>query len=154
MSEFGIREGLIESLVSAFFTVLTLKDIDATHPNPNRLKVELRPGDLSLHKEIAVVKITVPLRETETGVLEEVEPIEDRALLINPTNEEYSVFVIHQVAQKLLRNELTYWIKTVRAYETIDLEHLRNTLKAKASAKEEKLLSLLAKDLPIFDYQV
>ena len=154
LNEFGIREGLIESVITAFFNVLTLKDIDVTHPNPNRLKVELRPVDLDQHSEIAVIKIKVPMKENEHGVMEEVEVIEDKALLINPNTDEFSIFIIHQGAQRLLRNDLSFWIKTVRAFEMIDVEALRNSLKVKSAKREEKLLEIIAKGLPIFKIQI
>jgi radial spoke head protein 3 len=151
-SMFGIREGLIESILTAFFNVLTLKDIDATHPNPTRLKTELKPTELYDHKEIAVIRIKIPLVDDGEGGL--AEALDDKAVLINPTNEDLSVFVIHQAAQRLLRNELTYWIKTIRAYETIDLEHFRASLNAKSQANEEKILEIVAKGLPVFDFQI
>jgi hypothetical protein len=154
LHDFSIREGLIESVITGFFSVFTLKDIDATHPNPNRLKVELRPIDLDQHNEAAVVRICVPQKENENGELEDVDPVEDKIVLINPTGEEHSVFVIHQTAQKVLRNDLTYWIKTIRAFETVDIEALRSHLKMKAQYREHKLLSMLAQDLPVFDFYV
>ena len=153
LHEFGVREGLIEGVITAFFNVLTLKDIDATHPNQNRLKVELRPVDLEEHSEIAVIRMRVPLRENEHGAMEEVENLEDRVVLINPTSEEFSVFVIHQAAQRMLRNELTYWLSTARGFEAIDLERFRSTLKMKMNMREEKLLSIVAKGLPVFEFQ-
>lgn len=154
LQDFNIREGLIESVLIGFWTIFTLKDIDATHPNPNRLKVEIKPINFDQHFEVAVARICVPKRENENGDIEDVEPIEDKTLLVNPTGEEHSVFVIHQIAQKLLRNDLTYWIKTIRAFETVDIEALRSSLKMKALLREEKLLGMLAKNLPVFDFYV
>ena len=151
LHEFKVREGLIESVLTSFFTILTLKDLDATHPNPNRLKVELRPTELGEHREVAVARIKVNVKENEEGVLEEVEG-EDRILMVNPGNEEVPVFVVHLAAQKLIRNDLTYWIKTVRGFENLDLEKLRAQVKAKAIERENKLLAVLAKDLPVFEF--
>jgi hypothetical protein len=151
LHEFHLREGLIEAVLTSFFSVLTLKDLDATHPNPNRLKVDLRPVDLPAHREVAVIKIKPNIKENEEGVAEEVEG-EDRILTVNPSNDELSVYVIHLAAQRLLRNDLTYWIKTVRGFEALDLEKLKLNLKIKAQEREDKLISLIAKDLPVFEF--
>lgn len=148
---FEIREGLIESVLTSFFSILTLKDLDATHPNPNRLKVEIRPSEFDQHNEVAVAKLKVNLRENEEGVLEEVEG-EDRIVQINPTSEELSVFVIHQAAQRLIRSDLTYWIRTVRGFDILDLEKLRASVKVKSQIREEKLLGIIAKGLPVFEF--
>ena len=94
LHEFHVREGLIESVLTSFFGILTLKDLDATHPNPNRMKVEIRPSELGEHKEVAVAKIRVNMKENEEGVLEEIEG-EDKILMVNPGNEEVPVFVSH-----------------------------------------------------------
>ena len=151
LHEFKVREGLIESVLTSFFAILTLKDLDATHPNPNRMKVEIRPCELGDHREVAVAKIRVNVKENEEGVVEEIEG-EDKILMVNPGNEEVPVFVIHLAAQKLIRHDLTYWIKTVRGFEGIDLEKLRSAVKAKADERELKLLGIIAKDLPVFEF--
>ena len=73
-------------------------------------------------------------------------------MTVNPSNDELSVYVIHLAAQRLLRNDLTYWIKTVRGFEALDLEKLKLNLKIKAQEREDKLISLIAKDLPVFEF--
>ena len=149
LNEFGIRDGLIESIIIAFFNILAAKDVNTTNFNQDRLKVELKPIKLNEHKEIAVIRIAIPLNEH--GVLEEVESFEDKVMLINPSNNEFSFFIIHQDAQRILRNDLAHWIKTTKIFEMIDVHKLKSTLNIKSLEREQKLLAIIAKGLPIFD---
>mmetsp|Transcript_28687 Transcript_28687/g.28347 ORF Transcript_28687/g.28347 Transcript_28687/m.28347 type:complete len:621 (+) Transcript_28687:132-1994(+) len=161
-NEFGFRQGLFEGLLTAFFSALILKDADAAHPNPLRPKVEIRPTELPEQgQEIALIKIVIPKRvpeppigeeDQEPGSPKEVE-ISDRALMINPTSEDMSVFVIHQAAQRIIRADMCQWVRNVRGYESIDIERLKAVLAEKTEFRESKLISMLCPDVPVFDFE-
>ncbi|CAG9324640.1 unnamed protein product [Blepharisma stoltei] len=162
--EHGIRDSLYEALVAAFVSLYFSKDKeDGTNPIKEKLKIEPLNW-LDEGHETAVVRIRIPLKHEESIEAEEkssdahgpheIDIIEDRILLIQPHNEDLSLFVVHQAAQRFFRNELLAWIKNVKAYDGLDLERLRTTLDANAQINEEKLLDVMAHDLPVFDFEI
>lgn len=162
--EHGIRDSLYESLLAAFVSLYFTKDKeDGTNQIKDKLKID--PSILSEEvKESAVVRIRIPLRPHEESVeieerpeiqgWQEIDVIEDRVLLLSPQNEDLSVFVIHQAAQRFFRNELLNWVRNAKNFEGLDLERLRSTLEANAQINEEKLLEVMAHELPVFDFEI
>lgn len=164
--EHGIREGLYEALLSAFVSLLFTKD-NSDGSNFIKEKLRIEPSNWQdENSETAVVRVRIPLRHEESLELEErssdlqnqnireIENLEDRILLLKPQYEDLSVFVIHQSAQRFFRNDLLTWIRNVRGYEGIDIERLRTTFETNAQINEEKILDVLAHELPVFDFEI
>ena len=174
-AEFNLRENLFEQLLQAFFTVSTSKQLPEGGLNYIKEKLEIGTKNWTPdRKEVAVVRIRIPIVYPEPPPENTEEPkepqepqepqeppqpyekedLEDQVLMVNPTHDEFSVFVVHQAPQKYFRNEICNWVKTVKGYNDLDVEALKETMKAKGSQIEEKLLEIIANDLPVFDFEI
>lgn len=169
-AEFEIREDLIPLVLRAIFALASEKDSDDGIPNLIRPKLQIKPRrSTEAVKDSAVVRIRIPVvhdptpeplqdsfdEEKRSPVPpREVEGLEDRVLMITPVRDDLSVYVLHQAAQRSLRNELLEFIKTQRDYDGLELDRMRQSLFSKASFVEERILESLAKDLHVFDFHI
>lgn len=75
-------------------------------------------------------------------------------MLVPPTKEDLSAFVIHQAAPRFLRHELATFSKVSKEFDHLDIESLKEKLIARASELETLAISRLAPELPIFDFEI
>lgn len=103
------------------------------------------------------------VRPDETGEAEaivtdgrpqEIDVIEDRVRLVHSRKDDLSVFVLHQAAQRFLRREFAYFVKSIRGYEHVNPEKLMEAIVRKADAVESIVMREFGGDLPIFDFEI
>ena len=157
---FGIRYGLVENFLFAFFSVFMAKE-DSPLAEAKE-KVSVKASEWGDGREMAVVRIKIPgvknedIDDDDSPVYFPVpdDQIHDRVLLVTPSNERVSVFLIHSIAQKFFREELLNWLKSSKLLETIDLGKLSQVYSAKASDFEEKIIRLKSDNLPEYDFYI
>jgi hypothetical protein len=166
----GIREPLIPLVLRAIFSLASEKDSDDGIPNLVRPKIQIKPRRSADEvKDSAIVRIRIPVIHDPTPEPphdsfdedkrspvppREVEVLEDRVLMITPVRDDLSVYVLHQAAQRSLRNELLEFIKTQRDYDGLELDRMRQSLFSKANFVEETIVKSLAKDIHVFDFHI
>lgn len=174
----GIRVGLYEAVVQAFHKEMFVKIADESLSAEIRGKVKVRPTDPGISytdvegAEVAIVRIRIPMkpadltdaRAEETGEAEvtaaadgqpqEIDVIEDRVKLVHSRRDDLAVFVLHQAAQRFLRRELAYFVKSIRGYEHVNPEKLLDAILRKAETVERVVMREIGGDLPVFDFEI
>jgi hypothetical protein len=174
----GIRVGLYEAVVQAFHKEMFVKIADESLSAEIRGKVKVRPTDPGIAytdvegTEIAIVRIRIPMKPAdltdakgdETGEAEapaaadgqpqEIDVIEDRVKLVHSRRDDLAVFVLHQAAQRFLRRELAYFVKSIRGYEHVNPEKLMDAIVRKAETVERVVMREIGGDLPVFDFEI
>ena len=112
-------------------------------------------------KEAAIVRIKIPMKkedheEEESPIHSEIpdDQLIDRVLMVAPTNDSFSVLVIHQISQKFFRNGITNWLKNSRLIENIDYERLKAVYISRALDFEEKIISIKADGKPEYEFEI
>lgn len=170
-TEHFLRPQLIEAVVEAWWRVLSIKrqEEQGDEPSPrNPLEGKARLVLANVPEEgneVAVCRIRIPLKpeeikesdsveEEELHTVREEVPIENRTLLVTPQSDGLSVFVLHQAAQRLLRREVCEAIHAVKHFESVRTEALIEAAASKGEKLEQKLLRVLAGELPVFDFEI
>lgn len=113
-----------------------------------RPEPELAEGDEEDEaKPEPVKKENVPLEEID---------YEDKVLLVNTQGENYNVLVIHQLAQRFLRENIA---KAFKEYipeleKTLDDDELLNTIEKEAEKFEEDFFGQQYATTPLFDFEI
>ena len=157
---FGIRYGLVENFLYAFFSVFMAKEDN--HLVEVKEKIMVKACDWTDAREMAVVRIKVPGVKSEDNEDDENpaylplpdDQIHDRVLMVTPSNEKVSVLIVHCIAQKFFREEMMNWLKTSKIVESIDLGKVNQVFLAKASDFEEKIIRLKSDNLPEYEFYI
>ena len=156
---FGIRYGLAEYFLYAFFSILAAKE-DHQHAAAKE-KLAMKALNWPENgKEAAIVRIKIPMkreeREDEEHTHSEIpdDQLIDRILMVNPTHERFSVLVIHHIAQRFFRNEIMHWIKNSRLIEAMDYDRLKAVYISRALDFEEKIISMKADGQPEYEFEI
>lgn len=155
--EFGIRAGMLESVVGAFWKVLMAKGKDALREKILIKLLEI--GKLYAEDPVpprAVVKLRLTPDATEENIDDylDTENLDDRSLLVLPTRGELSVYVVHKKSQRFLRKHLATFLNNVKGIVRQDLLQLLDRMHVLANHAEAKLFNVLAPELPVFEYEV
>lgn len=158
---FGIRYGLVEAFLYAYFTIVFAKE---DNPQMFALKEKAVIKGLNwadMGREAAIVRIKIPMKreehdDEEPSVVSEIpdDQLLDKILMVAPSNENFSVLVVHQIGQKFFRNEMMNWIKATRIIETIDYDRLKAVFLTKCMDFEEKIISIKADGLPEYEFEI
>mmetsp|Transcript_7926 Transcript_7926/g.15384 ORF Transcript_7926/g.15384 Transcript_7926/m.15384 type:complete len:661 (+) Transcript_7926:2882-4864(+) len=150
--EFGIRPGLLESIIGSFWKILMAKGKDALR---EKILIKLLDVDEPIPPK-AVIKLRLTSEGTEENIDDylDTENLEDRALLVLPTRGELSVFVVHKKSQRFLRKQFANFLNNVKGVTRQDMLQLLDHIHNIANAAESKLFRLLAPELPVFEYEV
>lgn len=175
--QMGIRAGLYEAVVQAFHKEMFVKIADEALSAEIRGKVKVRPTDPGISytevegTEIAIVRIRIPMKPADSidargeegaepeaavtdGRPQEIDVIEDRVKLVHSRKDDLSVFVLHQAAQRFIRRELAYFVKSIRGYEHVNPEKLLDAIVRKAETVERVVMREIGGDLPVFDFEI
>ncbi len=127
-------------------------DVEGTEIAIVRIRIPMKPADLTDAKGDETGEVEAPT--AADGKPQEIDVIEDRVKLVHSRRDDLAVFVLHQAAQRFLRRELAYFVKSIRGYEHVNPEKLMDAIMRKAETVERVVMREIGGDLPVFDFEI
>lgn len=90
----------------------------------------------------------------EEAPLEEIEYI-DQVMLLNPVGPNYNVYIVHQLAQRFLREHIAKCFKDyLPELQVLDEEEMLTTVEREAEVFEHNFFKNCYPEVPVFDFEL